>query len=382
MINERKLVTIRSINKILPHPKADRLEIAIIDGWRVVVGKGEFKADQAVVYFEIDSLLPITAEFEFLRKYSFVKKSWLESLVPNGEGFRIKTIKLRGELSQGLIIPISKELQEFIYTEEGDVDYTKYFNVIKYDPPEVTSNGSEGILHGFPYFIPKTRQERIQNIPSKSLLEVIRAKEVFEITRKYDGSSITVYSIIDREKPTLFTRLINKIIFGLKDAPKYRVGVCSHNCEIDTTLENNKFAQAATETGLIEAVRKLSASVGKELAVQGELCGPGIQGNRHGFDKPTIVVFDIYDITNQKYILPIERRSLVNTLITECGFTGQHVVLEVCDRALPSANIDILLMFSDFKLKNGRENEGLVYKSLSRDFSFKVISNSYLLENE
>ncbi len=117
----RKLVTIRKVNEIKEHPNADLLELAVIDGWQCVVKKGEFKAGESIVFFEIDSVLPVKEEFEFLRKSSYIKKDWL----PNGEGFRLKTIKLRKEISQGLIIKLPDELRN----SSHDLDYSELFQL-------------------------------------------------------------------------------------------------------------------------------------------------------------------------------------------------------------------------------------------------------------
>lgn len=102
-MSPRKLATIRRIKDILPHNNADTLELAIVDGWQVVVRKSEFKAGDKIIFCEVDCVLPIRDQFEFLRSCCYVKREWL----PSGEGFRLRTIRLRGALSQGLVLPIS-----------------------------------------------------------------------------------------------------------------------------------------------------------------------------------------------------------------------------------------------------------------------------------
>jgi RNA ligase (TIGR02306 family) len=98
---ERKLATIRKIKDIVPIEGADAIELALVDGWQVVVAKNVgHKVGDKVVYCEIDSFLPIKEEFEFLRKSSYKKMG-------DQEGFRLKTIKLKNTLSQGLILPYS-----------------------------------------------------------------------------------------------------------------------------------------------------------------------------------------------------------------------------------------------------------------------------------
>lgn len=123
----RKLVTFRVIDEIKPHCNADKLELAMIGGWQCIVKKDDFKAGELVIFFEIDSLLPIKPEFEFLRQYSYVQKEWLKSESnPEGEGFRLRTLKLRGEISSGIVLKIN-ELFEVVHHDGKD-----YLNISDY----------------------------------------------------------------------------------------------------------------------------------------------------------------------------------------------------------------------------------------------------------
>lgn len=353
----RKLVTIRNINEIKEHPNADLLELAVIDGWQCVVKKGEFKENESIIFFEIDSVLPIKEEFEFLRKSSYVKKDWL----PTGEGFRLRTVKLRKEISQGLVIKLPDELK----SSDQDLDFSEFFGVIKYDPPMNLTG--YGIPRGsFPSFIPKTDQERIQNISIKQIKDCIDSNEFFEVTQKYDGSSITVFNILDDSK--------------FKDEKYYGIGICSRNIylKIDEN-EDNKFISVAKQLNLDTATKKLSEYLNCDIAVQGELCGVGIQNNHHSLPNYNIFIFDIYDINNQKYFDPKTRIELFNKLV-EFGFLGNHVDIIHSEFNLPSEDRNDIIKLSEYKLPNGNENEGLVYKSHSRNFSFKAISNNFLLK--
>lgn len=353
----RKLVTIRKVNEIKEHPNADLLELAVIDGWQCVVKKGEFKADESIIFFEIDSVLPVKEEFEFLRKSSYIKKDWL----PNGEGFRLKTVKLRKEISQGLIIKLPDELQN----SSHDLDYSEFFGVIKYDPP-MNLTGF-GIPRGsFPSFIPKTDQERIQNISINQIKNSIESNESFEVTQKYDGSSITVFNILDNSK------FIDEKYSG--------IGICSRNIYLKMDEnEDNRYISVARKLNLDTATKKLSEYLNCDIAVQGELCGVGIQNNHHGLSNYNIFVFDIFDITNQTYFNPNSRMELFNKLV-DFGFLGSHVDIIHNNYMLPSSDRNDIIKLSEYKLPNGNENEGLVYKSYYRNFSFKVISNNFLLK--
>lgn len=101
----RKLATIQIIEELKPIEGADKIEAARVKGWWIVVKKDQFKVGDRVIYYEIDSLLPVKPEFEFLLKGSTLKKSVIDG--KEYEGIRLKTIKLRGALSQGLILPVS-----------------------------------------------------------------------------------------------------------------------------------------------------------------------------------------------------------------------------------------------------------------------------------
>jgi RNA ligase (TIGR02306 family) len=123
---ERKLASIQVIRDIRPIEGADAIELAIINNWQVVVAKNVgHQIGDHVVYCEIDSFLPIQEEFEFLRKSSYKKMA-------DREGFRLKTIKLRGQVSQGLILPMSV-FGDFGWTAYEGLDVTERLGIIKYE---------------------------------------------------------------------------------------------------------------------------------------------------------------------------------------------------------------------------------------------------------
>jgi RNA ligase (TIGR02306 family) len=177
---DRKLVTLRRVRELKPIPDADRIELALVDGWQCVVGKGDFQSDDVGVFFEIDSLLPVESRFEFLRK-SYFKK------LPDREGFRLRTVKLRGQLSQGLLMPL-KIFPEIEGKGVGD-DVTEVLGVIKYEPL-IPAHLAGTVKGSFPSFVAKSDEERLQNLPG--LFETCRGLE-FEATVKMDGSSMTAY---------------------------------------------------------------------------------------------------------------------------------------------------------------------------------------------
>jgi RNA ligase (TIGR02306 family) len=161
----RRLATVQQIAELLPIEGADAIEVAKINGWNVVVKKGDFKVDEMVVFCEVDSFLPIQPEYEFLRKSSYKKMS------DGTEGFRLRTIRLRGQLSQGLLINYQVLISKLPPDENGHVnlpdvgeDVTKIMGIIKYEPPIPACLAGQ-MKGNFPGFLNKTDEERVQNIP-------------------------------------------------------------------------------------------------------------------------------------------------------------------------------------------------------------------------
>lgn len=357
---ERKLASLRTIKEIIPIEGADAIECVVVDGWQVVAKKGQFEVGELCVYFEIDSVLPIREEFEFLRKGCYVKKDWLVNETnPTGEGFRLKTIKLRGQISQGLVIPLNDELcdADVIYIGDDTYpvfaghDFTGYFNVVKWDPP-VPANLSGKVRGNFPSFIPKTDQERVQNLSERDFQKYV--DDTFEITIKLDGSSMTCY--YNNEK----------------------LGVCSRNLDLDWENDSNTtFTKYFVESGLADYMKENCDGV----AIQGELMGPGIQGNRENFKEHMFFVFDMYDINAGKYFTPIRRLNLLTKLVA-AGVNIQFCPLLQFAGNLEDNVNDYLTKAEGHSLTNP-VREGIVYKSNEHpEFSFKVIANNFLLKEK
>ena len=169
----RKLATIRTVTEILPIKGADMIVLAVVDGWKCVVKKDEFKAGDSAVYCEIDSFLPIKPEFEFLRKSSFKRMG-------DKEGFRLRTVKLRGQISQGLLLPISVLGRE---PQPGE-DITEELGIEKYEPPTPTCLSGK-VVGPFPATVQKTDEERIQNLAIDFKSYKYRT---FFVTEKLDGT--------------------------------------------------------------------------------------------------------------------------------------------------------------------------------------------------
>jgi len=243
---ERKLSTIRRISEITPIDGADKIELVTIDGWKVVVAKDVgHKVGDLVVYCEIDSFLPIREEFEFLRKSSYKKMS------DGKEGFRLKTIRLKNTLSQGLVLPISVlDFGEMV--SEGQ-DVTERLGIVKYEPP-IPAELSGKVKGLFPSFLRKTDEERVQNLQSD--YEDLKTQK-FYVTEKLDGSSATFY---------------------YKDG---QFGVCSRNLELLET-EDNTYWKVARQLDLENKLSTLKLNI----SLQGELIGEGIREIR-GYNSDT-----------------------------------------------------------------------------------------------
>lgn len=347
----RKLATIRKIDELNPIEGADAIECATVGGWKVVAQKGLYKAGDLVVYFEIDSWIPNTLA-PFLTKAGHYPKVY-----EGVEGERLKTIRLRGQISQGLLMPLEVAVQKF---QDSDFDDGQEFSEVFYDGADVTDMLGilkwekeipaqlAGLAKGnFPTQVPKTDQERVQNL-NRELEKRQAASAWFEVTEKLEGSSMTVYKI------------------------NGEFGVCSRNLNLKQD-ENNAFWKVAIE----DEIEKKIMGLPYDLAIQGELVGPGIQGNIYKLDKPAFYVFDCYHVNAGKYFEPAARRAFVDSLELK------HVPVITTGMTLDSMNMDDILNMAEDKsvLNPKQEREGIVFKQTDGSFSFKAISNRYLLKS-
>ena len=334
----RKMASIQQIIDIKPIEGADAIEAVKVNGWWVVAKKGEHDVNDLVVFCEIDSWIPSTVA-PFLTKPGKFPNEYL-----GVQGERLKTIRLRGQLSQGLVLPLSVlgRPEEIFSICEATIgcDVSEQLGIVKWEAPEDagTVRNAKG---SFPHFLRKTDQERVQNL-AREIAE--RAGESFEVTVKIDGSSLTCFHY------------------------NGEVGVCSRNIELKED-EGNAFWSIARKEQLLE---KLIVN-GKNLAIQGELIAPNIQSNHENVTKPEFHCFSIFDIDQQEYVLPEQRRTICAALniphvpVLDSAFVLEYTVEELLDMAEgPGMNVP--------------KREGLVFKSNTTQFSMKAVSNSYLLK--
>lgn len=382
---ERKLASIQRIREIRPIEGADAIELAIINSWQVVVAKNVgHKVGDLVVYCEIDSYLPIREEFEFLRKSSYKKMS------DGSEGFRLKTIKLRGQVSQGLLMPLSVfEGYEYRVSEnllnenpalepnrtvispadmielvEG-TDVTEVLGIVKYEPP-VPAELAGKVKGYFPSFLRKTDEERVQNLTEEYENWKLTSAHQFYITEKLDGSSATFY-VKDGEFGVCSRNL------ELAEPEEFVPGMVMCEDGIERPKQENTFWKVARE---IDIKKKLLA-LDRNICLQGELIGEGVQKNPYKLKGQTVRFYNAFDIDKQE-------RLNVRDFVTIIELLGYETVPIISHAFLLPDSIEELLKQAEGKsvLNKDTEREGLVIRSYDTKISFKAISNKFLLKNE
>jgi len=343
---DRKLATIRKVASVEAHDNADRLEIAIVDGWRCIVNKEEgIKAGDLVCYIEVDSIVPDIPYFAFMKT----------------RRFHVRTIKLRGQISQGLVVSNDKlpvvgyELYKkhhfcFVEPKEGK-DLTDDLGIKKYIPvsertPIGTSPKNHGKIHkymtrfqwyrklthskskSFPSFIPKTDEERIQNCAW-----TLKDKEgIYYVTEKLDGQSSTF--------------AWKKSWWG---GDFY---VCSRNV-LMFELDGSNWSKMAKELNIKDTLKK----IGKNIAIQGEIVGEGIQGNKYNLTGRKLFLYNVWDIDKQRYYT-------YNELVGFCWKYDFEKVPTLNERYTLPDTVDEMVEFSQgmSQLNASVKREGVVVR--------------------
>lgn len=337
----RKMATIRKIDALRPIVGADAIECAVVGGWTCVVKKGEFTVGDLAVYLEIDSWVP-TELAPFLSKGKESRE--FEGI----KGERLRTVKLRGQLSQGLLLPLEPTCANIESELIEDLDVSLPLNIVKWERPQNAQLAGQA-KGNFPSLIPKTDQERVQNLKSE-IAQAITDRLQFEVTEKLEGSSMTVY-LIDGE-----------------------FGVCSRNLDLKET-EDNTFWQVARRDGIEEKMRIDGHFV--SFAIQGELIGHGIQGNIYKLSKPEFRVFDVYNISGGYYLDPSNRRAIINAM----GLMHVPVMSTYEDLGVGTMEALLLRAEGPSAITPTQEREGIVFKQVNGGMTFKAISNKYLLKS-
>lgn len=337
--SRRKMASAQRVVGVEPIEGADRIEKIRVLGWQLVAQKNEFKPGDLCVYCEIDSLLPEHPAFEAFRDRKF----------------RIRTIKLRGVISQGLALPLShpyiaEKLGNRTVTEGEDL--STELGIGKYEIP-VPAVLAGKVAGGFPtHLVPKTDELRVQSYVN--VLDEFAGREVY-ITTKMDGTSFTAYYSGET------------------------FGVCSRNLELKPD-DHNLLWQIASKYDLERILKTISETAGLRLAIQGEVCGPGIQNNPLGLKEPELYVFNVYDIGRQRYLDYADAfRLLSDWKLPAVPVEAANVRFEW--------TLDQLLEMAKGKYKSGKHREGIVIRPvveqesrvLQGRLSVKAINNDYLL---
>ncbi len=331
----RKLASIQCIKALEPIEGADAIEKATVLGWELVVKKGEFKTGDLVVYCEIDSILPDRPEYEFLKP----------------RGMRIRTIRLRGQISQGICFPLSVLPKDFV-VEEG-ADCTEALGVVKYEPPIPAQLA--GLVKGhFPSFIPKTDETRVQVL--QDVLDKYQG-EVCYIAEKLDGSSVT-YFFRDGE-----------------------FGVCSRNLELLEDSENTLW-KVANDLNLPLKLQRL----GKNIALQGELIGEGIQGNKLKIRGQTARFFNVFDIDRFRYLgledftTTLQELELDSVPILSTDFVLEQNIPALVALATVKSVLNPEAWAEGIVIRPLQEKRDAIMDGVLSRVSFKVINPEFLLK--
>ncbi|MEN0063890.1 MAG: RNA ligase (ATP) [Myxococcota bacterium] len=338
----RKLASIQRVLAVEPIPGADVIVATRINGWQCVTKKGEFSPGDLGVFFEIDAIPPDEKAFQFL----WTPKGEALGSVPRPERFRIRTMRLRGCLSQGLLMPL-RVVGLPTDLDEG-TDVTDQLGVGKYEPP--LPSGATDIRGPFPAGVPRTEEMRIQSMPR--IVEELNGLS-YVVTLKCDGASATF----------------------LIDPDDGEFHACSRNYSIRQGAGG--YWKVADALELEARIR----SVDGRYALQGELCGPGVHKNRLGLDDLAWFVFDAYDLVEHRHLKHDERVALCEQLdlvsvpVIEEGEAFAHdqaSLLELAEGRYPGTRNE----------REGlvvRSRQGITSPTLGKRLSFKVISNRYLL---
>lgn len=405
----RKLVTIRRIDKLTPIEGADIIEVATVDGWEVITKKGEFTVGDFCVFFEIDSFLPASDP-----KFNFLAAKGTKLDEDGVERVRIRTMKMRGVVSQGLALPTKmfkpailsvfvdenkseeenydENIRTLEYSRDGIeefVDVTKYLR-----PSE--RNGGTGTQKckaagNFPIVIPKTDEDRVQNIFGRYSNTM---KGVgFRKSLKLDGSSQTIAFM---NNPDYFVDKVDDVRWEWNEATSEmevvevipypfqweegQISVCSRNLALKFDPTSH-FWKAALHDDIPARLKDYCVAHDRQLAVQGEVMGPGIQGNREELTQYQFYAFRIWDIDNRCFLDD-------GDFLTLCALLGlttvpQGDIVYFFDEY---TDIKSALASADHASIKHKIAEGDVYKSISLvngvTVHFKVINNKYLLKSE
>lgn len=357
----RKLASVKRISKMLPIEGKDRIALAVVDGWNVIVRKSEFEEGGLCVYVEIDSVMPDKPEFAFLKD----------------KNFRIKTMKMAGVISQGICFPLSILPQKD--WNEGD-DVTEVLGVKQYedtmdDAPRENMpkkkwpkflmrwawfrrlvQGRKKNDTDFPSFISKTDETRIQNMPG-----ILNDKREWVATEKIDGQSGT-FCLVRKKRILPFGR------------PKFEYIVCSRNRRLPVR-DNSSYWKVSDRYQIRENLRRMIGDF-QWIAIQGECVGPGIQKNKYNFGSCDLYVFNL--------ITPLGRMDSESAEGIMRQFDMKFVPIVDRHYVLPDTVKEVLdFAHGQSMIANDpTSREGIVFRSKDGKQSFKAVDPLFLMEHD
>lgn len=349
----RKLASVQVIDALRPIPEKDRIELAAVLGWQVIVRKGEYSVGDQCVYVEIDSVLPEKPEFEFLR----------------GKNFRIRTMKMAQVISQGICFPLSV-LPKKKYAVGQDV--TSIMGVKQYEPTmdverdksvgkypkwlmrhkwfrSLVARSTHGAAYRFPSFISKTDETRIQNIPF-----VLLNKQPLVATEKVDGQSGS-FCLVKRNG-----------LFG----KRYEYIVCSRNRRLPK--KDNSAYWAVSDEYDIEHTLQNMIGDNAWIAIQGECVAPKVQGNKYKVQEADMYVFNV--------ITPNGRMGSVEATAFVTVHGMKFVPIVATDYVLPDTVAEVLEYAHGDSAIGDTLREGIVFRSHDGKLSFKAVDPLFLLK--
>lgn len=356
----RSLAHVEKIEWIQPIKGKDRIVLAGILGWTVIVQKDIYHEGDNVVFCEIDSVFPERPEYEFLRKNKF----------------RIKTMKMAGVVSQGICFPIST-----LPTKEYKIgeDVTSVMGITQYEPTmdketevqkQPTKNYPKFLMKmkwfrrlvlpkkeykGFPVFVSKTDETRIQNAPFYLDMDC-----KWTATEKVDGQS-----------GTFTLQRIKKKHFWNKE--KFDFAVCSRNLRL-WNEDNSSYWTVAKKYNIEQILHKLIGD-NDWVAIQGECIAPNVQGNKYHVNKPDLYIFNIIYPNGRMNSLKAKDLAEMHGLkfvpiISSVKYIKGMSVAEILDYATGKSQLYNTL------------REGIVFRSLDGKQSFKAVSPKFLLAHD
>lgn len=393
----RKLATVQIIEDLIPIKKKDRIELAKVLGYYVIVQKGAYEVGDRTVFFEVDSVLPQDDE----------RHADLWNYKKTG---RIKTMKMGGVISQGLCMPYDKltpseRLKAGMMDDDGflatDTDLTKVLRVEKYESdPDNRENGPQrpdkrcrgarrGYMAPFPGMVRKTDETRYQKLEAP-----IRDQQgkLCYITEKCDGSSMTLvwykgdFMVCSRNKRLLIElptpSLLEKLQIGWYKVKSWLLNTKNGEGKPEANPITGVFWQTVLDNELesSRAADKMIGAFPDGVAVQGELIGPGRNGNKHQLDHHEFRIFSVFDIANYRY----------------CGLDDVKWVSHHLGMGKPNVSM-VPLLKEDWPLEGGgkemvtlskgkslvgdlSKREGVVVRTVDGQFSFKAINPDFLLK--